>query len=1096
MFVCVFFGIFFVQGAGISSEIATLQRVTLQLPDNHRFRFAGFYAALHQHYYERENLAVSIRNGGGKKIPIEEVVSQRATFGVADERLLHHKLMGRPIVMLSPIMQHSTWGFISRPDSAIFSPHDMIHRSLLLPEDSTDIATHTFTLANEHIPLNTLTVVAGSFHDFLQGTGDILYADALDALFHLQSGGKHHTFIPPRAYGVDFYGDTLFTSYAFYHNNPQISAAFTRASLKGWEYALNHPYEIIEYMLATFPSSFSKEYLVYEVENIRNYIGTEGLPLGSTNRGRWTANALLYNQAEKINSGDILAGFFVTDDKATFELSFLPVLLVLFFLLVIPCAILLLHYKHQVKKHATVSHDPPDPRQLEKECDSWPEMAVIGLDRKGEIVVWNMAAEKLTGKHKNEVLGRKIADLQLFSRPTLDCFSEVYTSSSESPGCHFSYTLNHTFNTEDTGYCYAFSWTAGFYLFLCTHSTEDEHLPHNTITSDHRYQFLLQQMTEGFVLFEMEYTAEAIPIDCTFLAINPAFEKMTGLDGKKVIGQKMSKIFPHFDRKWLPLYNRVATTGMHSQFIDSTLDKNKYYHIAACSPQNGQLACFFIDITEKKVAEDKVEYQASLLDTIDEGIVVTTGDGHIRYWNSGAIAIFNHTVQEAIGNSFAKFTGIIFSELQEKEKRKALPKMGWWKGEVICTKKNGERLPVRLTQRAISNTVDRTTGDLYIIEDLSEKKALTRMLQNYQKTDMVQTLAKNLTHSLNNLLVTILGYCEIAVEDIPVTEPTRHNLEKILQASHQARKLINQFTLCGHDYLQAPVELELMGIVDEVLQLLKSSIPSTVEIIRDVDKSTGPIRGDYNQIYQILLHIVTTTISVATTDGGTLRLKIVPGQSPPAQQMDETTYVALVLECDSTPATIVALAEVFSHENTLLLKTITEEHGGLYTYSYGKNPAKITLYFPELTKKIFPESSEQLHFSQGQETILIVDDEENIVEITGKALKKLGYKAVTATDSTEALELYSQSPYDFDLLITDQTMPKISGTELIRLFHSQRPELPVILLTGYANLLDSNHAKELGITKILSKPLTKIELANVVREVLDTAGGRTADLRE
>lgn len=272
-----------------------LHQVALQLPWLHQFQFAGYYAAVEKGYYKDAEFQVNVIEGKPGLSPVDEVVSGRVNYGVARSEILLHRLHGKPIVVLATIMQHSALILLTKKESGISSPQDIIgHRVMMLKSD--DAAEYIAMFRNEGVSLKQIKVIPSSYDikDLIEGKVDVFNAYSTNEPYYLEANNIPTTIIRPINYGIDFYGDSLFTSEQELKNNPDQVKAFLAASLRGWKYAMAHPEEIINVILTKYGANKTREHLRFEANSLRKLILPDLIKIGHMNPGRWLRTANTY----------------------------------------------------------------------------------------------------------------------------------------------------------------------------------------------------------------------------------------------------------------------------------------------------------------------------------------------------------------------------------------------------------------------------------------------------------------------------------------------------------------------------------------------------------------------------------------------------------------------------------------------------------------------------------------------------------------------------------------------------------------------------------------------------------------------------------
>jgi len=294
----------------------TLEPVTLQLKWYHQFQFAGYYAALEKGYYEDEGLDVTILERDLKFNPIDQVLDGKADFGVSNSEVLLHYLKGRDVVLLASIFQHSPLVFISKTAPLLHSPHDIKGKNVLMSRTSQDIELRAM-LKTEGIKLKDIALIDRYAipEDYFDPNIDVIAAYITNEPFFLKENKTPYSVIYPSTYGINFYGDTLFTSLKQTKNNPERVRKFLRASLKGWKYALNNPQELIEIIINKFGSIKTKEHLEFEAEEINKLIRPDLVKIGHSNPQRWEQIAENFKKLDNAVQKKKLSNFFF--DPAT-----------------------------------------------------------------------------------------------------------------------------------------------------------------------------------------------------------------------------------------------------------------------------------------------------------------------------------------------------------------------------------------------------------------------------------------------------------------------------------------------------------------------------------------------------------------------------------------------------------------------------------------------------------------------------------------------------------------------------------------------------------------------------------------------------------
>jgi len=379
-----------------------------------------------------------------------------------------------------------------------------------------------------------------------------------------------------------------------------------------------------------------------------------------------------------------------------------------------------------------------------------------------------------------------------------------------------------------------------------------------------------------------------------------------------------------------------------------------------------------------------------------------------------------------------------------------------------------------------------------------------RQLQQVMKLQAIGTLAGGIAHDFNNILFPIVGYTELTMDDIPHDSQAQKNLEEILKATNRAKELVKQILTFSRQSCQERKPLKVQFLVKEALKLLRATIPSTIEFDIRVDESCGPINGDPTQIHQVVMNLCTNAYHAMQQTGGRLEVELREVEISYEKSLERVgmkvgPHLQLTVRdsgCGMDPGVMDRIFEPYyttkeqgkgTGLGLSVIHGIVKNHGGDICVS--SQPGKgttFTVYLPIIDEiELETEEIKSSPTAKGNERILLIDDEEQIIDIEQQILERLGYKVTPKTDSEEALMEFATLPERFDLVITDMTMPKLTGDQLARRLMDIKPDIPVILCTGFNESITEEKALAMGIDKFVMKPVVKDELASTIRSVLD-----------
>jgi len=394
--------------------------------------------------------------------------------------------------------------------------------------------------------------------------------------------------------------------------------------------------------------------------------------------------------------------------------------------------------------------------------------------------------------------------------------------------------------------------------------------------------------------------------------------------------------------------------------------------------------------------------------------------------------------------------------------------------------------------------------DLYLhyAFDISEKKKMEGQLQQSQKMEAIGTLAGGIAHDFNNILSPIMIHSEMAKMELPSDSPVQHNLKEILKAGGRARDMVKQILIFSRKKEGERVEIKIVPVLKEVLKLLRSTMPTTIDIQQNLEAESGMVLADPTQIHQIMLNLGTNAAHSMRDKGGTLKVSLIQEDldSEAAAQytdLNAGSYLKLIVSDTGSGIDTETMERIFEPYFTTkevgegtgmglaLIHGIVKNYGGDITVA--SEPAKGTtfnVYLPRVEADLAPVETQSAKLPRGTERILFVDDEKVAVNAIQPMLENLGYDVTARTSSIEALEAFRNSPERFDLVITDMTMPNMTGVELTNEIMKIHPNIPIILCTGFSEQIGEKRAKAMGIS-FLMKPIVMGEMAHTIREVLD-----------
>jgi len=511
---------------------------------------------------------------------------------------------------------------------------------------------------------------------------------------------------------------------------------------------------------------------------------------------------------------------------------------------------------------------------------------------------------------------------------------------------------------------------------------------------------------------------------------------------------------------------------------------------------------FLNDITYRKNIEQETIRLETAIEQAGECVVITDANATIQYVNPAFEKITGYARAEVIGQNprilqSGRHDGSFYTSMW-----KTLISGDVWSGHFVNHRKDGSLYEEDVTISPVKNAQGKITNYVAVKRDVTEEIKKEKQLRQAQKMEAIGTLAGGIAHDFNNILSAIIGYSEMALDKVENDASLQIYMQEIFTAGVRARDLVKQILTFSRQAEQEMKPVQIKFIVEEILRLLRASLPATIEILRNI-QSADTVLADPTQIHQILMNLCTNAAQAMREKGGLLNVSLI------TVEMDEKfaaehpdagigPYLRLTVRDTGLGIAPEIREKIFDpffttkekEEGTgmglAVVDGIVKGHGGFITVE--SKPQKGTafhVYLPVARKCTQPEIELKGPLPTGSEHILLIDDEKPLVDIGREMLKRQGYEITTCTSSVEALALFKAKADRFDLVITDMTMPDMTGIDLAREFLAMRPDFPIILCTGFSETVTEETARSAGVKAFLLKPLTIHELTRTIRKVLD-----------
>ena len=515
------------------------------------------------------------------------------------------------------------------------------------------------------------------------------------------------------------------------------------------------------------------------------------------------------------------------------------------------------------------------------------------------------------------------------------------------------------------------------------------------------------------------------------------------------------------------------------------------------------------NITQTKQAETVLQESEErfrlLNEAIPQQVWTARPDGSLDYVNRRVIEYFGYPFEEMIGHGWQRFLhpddlpGCLECWARARETKQPYEiEFRLLRGTDHSFRWHlGRALPICNPEGQVVKWFGSNT-------DITQLKELEHQVRQSQKMEAIGTLAGGIAHDFNNILMAIIGYTELAKQSARENVRAQKNLDEVLVAGQRAKELVQQILAFSRQTEQSRQPLDLQLVVKEVCKFLRATFPATINIRQSFTEPTSIIFGDPIQMHQVLMNLCANAEHAMRGSGGLLdlRLDLVMGEPDGIGTHPDPqggAYVRLTVRDTGSGMTSEVAQRIFDPFFTTkrvgegtgmglaVVHGIVISHGGVINVE--SEPGQGTmfrLYFPEMEAASYPGEDKPLQQEvfMGRGHILFVEDEEPLARLGEEAMKGLGYEVMVRTSSVEALEVFRADPFRFDAVVTDQTMPHITGEALARQLLEIRPDVPIVLCTGFSHSMTPEKAKTMGIRAFLLKPLLIKDLARTLREVL------------
>lgn len=752
-----------------------------------------------------------------------------------------------------------------------------------------------------------------------------------------------------------------------------------------------------------------------------------------------------------------------------------------------------------------------------RNCDD----GVVGFDQDLQITLCNAPLEQMTGLPRKKVLGKHLFKV-------LPVLQEIQEKTSI-----LGSGRQRSFLDPDRSQKLAPSGPEGFfaghYAPLLNEAGEVSGglVVIHDLTSLKRAQKALKEQQDllAGVMASVEEGVAVLDPKLSLLRVNPAMEKWFP-HAQPLVGKTCYAVMHGADepcevcpvRKTLasgePGWEEVPKRGPQGEEI-GRLDLRTF----PLKDQNtGETVGVILrarDIRAQQRAEEALKESQDRLSLVVENLPVVVGrlhpDGTVDFLKD-KIEMLTGYLREEFASGQQLWQELILPEDQDQARKAFLRALGtdhtYMRVYRIKTK-DGRIIWMQESGQIVCDPHGRELHTDIVLQDITERKQVEELrpqieaqLRHAQRMDAIGSLAGGIAHDFNNILGVMLGYTEMALMGLKEGDGLRRRLQQVLKAGKRGKELVSQILSFSRPTSQERRPVHLSAIVKESLNMLRATLPTTIELKMKLEEDHDSILADPTQIHQVIINLCANAAHAMRDKGGLLEitLKAVNLDAKAAAQVHGLSagpYLRLTVKDTGYGMDREVMEKIFDPFFTTkkmgegtgmglaVVHGIIKAHEGAITVQskVGKG-SEFQVYLPRVEAVEMPRGSEAPAVDNGQERLLFVDDEEWLVDMWKEILESLGFRMTVTTSSVQALEIFRSRPEDYDLVIADQTMPQMTGLELAQELLALRPDLPIILVTGFSQQVTADKAKKAGIREFIMKPLSISELTNAISRSL------------
>jgi PAS domain S-box-containing protein len=1092
-----------------------LEKTTIQLKWLHHFQFAGYYAALEKGFYRDAGLDVTIVEGGPEVEVEKAVLEGRADFGVGTSALLLHRAKGEDLVVLGQIFQHSPAIFLTPRKTGIRSIADMAGKRFMYSNQHGDMLA---LLKKNGIELNQITQIPHQAdpRDLISGKADVMIAYSFNEPFILEQAGEAYLTFSPMTYGIDFYGDNLFTSRALVEKRPELARAFREATFRGWRYALDHKGEIADLIHASYSREKNREWLLFEANQIETLIQPNLVDIGYQSLSRWQQIAEVFAGLGMLPAGFTPEGIIYQPEKQENHGPLLATMAISVVIILVLSGIMVSFRRLNRRLEARIVGHQQTLDELRTSENKYvsifnllPDMVGITRLADGVFIEVNAGFERCTGWRKEEAINRSSLEMGLWDPETRARAVAVVTEKGRLE--EFDFTLTTKSGARRHAVMNLIPITLGETPCLCFLARD---VTERTLLALRRDddQRLLQTIVDSIP--DMIFYKD---LQSTYLGCNESFAAgYIGRPKEEIVGRRDADI--NSDQELVSRYvesdRRVMESGRTAQLEHQlTLAKGtKAYVEVLKTPfrdSSGRVAGVI------GIARDMTAHMENLAETIRQkeaaqryldiaGVMLCALDsaGTIILINRKGCQILGYSSdQELLGRNWFDLClpPAVRPKIKEVFRLQLAGNMEpveFFENEVL-TSTGAERLIAFHT--TLIRDREGICGVMFSGEDITEQRQMQAELLKSQKLESLGVLAGGIAHDFNNILTAILGNISIAKLDMEKNHASHSHLSRAEKAVQRAADLARQLLVFAKGGQPVKRIVSIQQIVKDAVSLSLSGTKVKGEL--DIPAPLQAVEADEGQISQCLHNILINAVH-AMPEGGTLTVR---GENVTLKEGSITgltagAYVKLTMTdtgCGISPEDQKRIFDPYfttrkggTGLGLASTHTIIKSHKGhIHVKSAPGKGTTFTLLLPAKVAAAAPSPTEQdpaIASHQG-ESILVMDDDEMVRHLAILTLERLGFTVTACSNGADAVSLYSaarQGGSPFSLVIMDLTIPGgMGGVEACRQLRAMDPDARVIVSSGYSDDPVMANFADYGFCAAIEKPYRVQDIAEVLGRI-------------